>query len=67
MYNPTTEDQNFKPKINKNCRLNRSHHIGIKAYQTYIEATKNAVEIKEQNNNKNKNYKNLIKGERTEN
>ena len=50
MYNPTTEDQLFKPKTNKKWRLDKNHQI----VETYIEATKNVLETEEKNNNKNK-------------
>ena len=60
MYNPTTEDQLFKPKTNKKWRPDKNHHT----IETYIEATKNALETEEQNNSKNKYYNNLTKGER---
>ena len=60
MYNPSTEDQLFKPKTNKKWRPDKNHHT----VETYIEATKNALETEEQNNNKNKYYNNLTKGER---
>ena len=60
MYNPSTEDQLFKPKTNKKWRPDKNHHT----VETYIEATKNALETEEQNNNKNKYYNNLLKGER---
>ena len=59
MYNPTTEDQLFKPKTNKKWRLDKNHQI----VETYIEATKNILETEEKNNNKNKYYKSLTKGE----
>ena len=60
MYNPITEDQLLKPKTNKKWRPDKNHHI----VETYIEATKNALETEEQNNSKNKYYNNLSKGER---
>ena len=60
MYNPSTEDQLFKPKTNKKWRPDKNHHT----VETYIEATKNALETEEQNNNNNKYYNNLTKGER---
>ena len=60
MYNASAEDQLFKPKTNKKWRLDKNHHT----VETYIEATKNAVETEEQNINKNKYYNNLTKGER---
>ena len=60
MYKPSTEDQLFKPKTNKKWRPDKNHHT----VETYIEATKNALETEEQNNNKNKYYNNLTKGER---
>ena len=50
MYNPTTEDQLFKPKTNKKWRPDENHHT----VETYIEATKNALETEKQNNSKNK-------------
>ena len=50
MYSPTTEDQLFKPKTNKKWRSDKNHHT----VETQIEATKNALETEEQNNNKNK-------------
>ena len=56
MYNPTKLDQ---PKTNKKWRPDENHHT----VETYIEATKNALETEEQNNNKNKYYNNLTKGE----
>ena len=56
MYNPTKGDQ---PKTNKKWRPDKNHHT----IETYIEATKNALETEEQNNNKNKYYNNLRKGE----
>ena len=62
MYNPTTEDQFFQPKTNKEWRPDKNHHT----IKPYIEATKNAVETEEQNANKNKYYNELItKGKRT--
>ena len=60
MYNPSAEDQLFKPKANKKWRPDKNDHT----VETYIEATKNALETEEQNNNKNKYYNNLTKGER---
>ena len=60
MYNPTTEDQLFKPKSNKKCRPDKNHHT----VEMYIEATKNALEPEEQNSNRNKYYNNLTKAER---
>ena len=36
MYNPTTEDQFFKPKANKKCLPDKNYH----ALETYIKATK---------------------------
>ena len=60
MYNPTTEDQLFKPKSNKKCRPDKNHHT----VEMYIEATKNALEPEEQKSNRNKYYNNLTKGER---
>ena len=60
MYNPTTEDQLFKPKSNKKCRPDKNHNT----VEMYIEATKNALEPEEQNSNRNKYYNNLTKGER---
>ena len=56
MYNPTKADQ---PKTNKKWRPDKNHHT----VETYIEATKNALETEEQNNNKNKYSNNLTKGE----
>ena len=46
MYNPTTEDQLFKPKTNKKQPPDKNHHKTEK----YIEATKNILTV-EQNNN----------------
>ena len=43
MYNSSTEDQLFKPKTNKKWRLDKNHHT----VETYIEATKNALETEE--------------------
>ena len=60
MYNPITEDQLFKSKTNKKWKPDKNHHT----VETYIEATKNALETEEQNNSKNKYYNNLTKGER---
>ena len=60
MYNPSTEDQLFKPKTNKKWRPDKNHHT----VETYIEATKNAQETQEQNKNKNKYYNSLAKRER---
>ena len=60
MYNPTREDQLFKPKTNKNWRPDKNHHN----VEKYIETTKNTLETEEQNNNKSKYYNNLTKGER---
>ena len=60
MYNPTTEDQLFKPKTNKKWSPDKRHHT----VETYTEATKNALETEEQNNSKNKYSNNLTKGER---
>ena len=60
MDNSTTEEQLFKPKTNKKWRPDKNHHT----VETYIEATKNALETEEQNNSKNKYYNNLTKGER---
>ena len=60
MYNPTTEDQLFKPKTKKKWRPDKNHHT----VETYMEATKNALETEEPNNSKNKYYNNLTKGER---
>ena len=60
MYNPIREDQLFKPKTNKKWRPDKNHHT----VETYTEATKNALETEEQNNNDNKYYNNLTKGER---
>ena len=62
MYNPTTEYKFFKIKTKKKQRPDKNHHTT----ETYIEATKNALETEEQNNNKNKYYNYLTKGERTE-
>ena len=59
MYNPSSEDQLFKPKTNKKWKPDKNHHT----VETYTEATKDALETEEQNNNKNK-YYNLLKGER---
>ena len=56
MYNTTTEDQLFKPKTNKKQRPDKNHHT----VETYIEATKNALETEEQKN-KDKYYNNLTK------
>ena len=60
MYNITTEDQLFKPKTNKKWRPDKNHHT----VETYVEATKNALETEVRNSNKNKYYNNLTKGER---
>ena len=60
MYNPSREEQLFKPKTNKKWRPDKNHHI----VETQSEATKNALETEEQNNNDNKYYNNLTKGER---
>ena len=60
MYNITTEDQLFKPKTNKKWRPDKNHHT----VETYVEATKNALETEVQNSNKNKYYNNLTKVER---
>ena len=60
MYNPNTEDQLFKSKTNKKWRPGKNHHT----VETYTKATKNALEIGEQNYNKSKYYNNLTKGER---
>ena len=60
MHNTTIEDQLFKPKTNKKWRPDKNHHT----IEMYIEANKNALEIKEQMNNKNKYYINLTKGGR---
>ena len=60
MYNPSREDQLFKPKTNKKWRLDKNHHT----VETYTEGTKNAPETEEQNNKDNKYYNNLTKGER---
>ena len=60
MYNPTTEDQLFKPKTNKKQRPDKNHHN----VEKYIEATKNTPETEEQNNNRSKYYNNLTKGKR---
>ena len=60
MYNPTTEDQLFKPKTNKKQRPDKNHHN----VEKYIEATKNTLETEEQNNNRSKYYNNLTKGKR---
>ena len=60
MYNPSTEDQLFKPRTNKKWRPDKNHHN----VETYIEASKNALETEEQHNNKNKYCINLTKGER---
>ena len=59
MYNITAEDQLFKLKTNKKWRPDKNHLT----VETYVEATKNALETEEQNSNKNK-YNNLTKGER---
>ena len=60
MYNPSREDQLFKPKANKKWRLDKSYHT----VETYTEATKNALETEKQNNNDSKYCNNLTKGER---
>ena len=60
MDNSTTEEQLFKPKTNKKWKPDKNHHT----VETYIDATKNALETEEQNNSKNKYYNNLTKGER---
>ena len=57
MYISTTEGKLLKPKTNKRWRPDKNHHT----VETYIEATKNALEIEEQNNCKNKYYNNLTK------
>ena len=57
MYISTTEDKLLKPKTNKRWRPDKNHHT----VETYIEATKNALETEEQNNCKNKYYSNLTK------
>ena len=49
MYNPTTEDQLFQPKINKEWRHDKNHHT----IKQYTEATKNTLETEEQNSSKN--------------
>ena len=60
MDNSTTEEQLFKPKTNKKWKPDKNLHT----VETYIDATKNALETEEQNNSKNKYYNNLTKGER---
>ena len=50
VYNTSTENQLFKPKTNKKWRPHKNHHT----IEMYIEATKNALETEEQNNNNNK-------------
>ena len=60
MHNSSTEDQPFKPKINKKWRPDKKHHT----VETHIETTKNDLEGEEQNNNNNKYYNNLTKGQR---
>ena len=58
MYNPSRENQLFKQKSNKQWRPDKNHYT----LETYIEATKNALETEEQkNNNKSKSYNNLTK------
>ena len=61
MYNPTTEDQFFQPKTNKEWKPDKNYHT----MKPYIEATKNALEKKEQDTNKNEYYDKWIsKGKR---
>ena len=61
MYNPTTEDQFFQPKTNKEWKPDKNYHT----MKPYIEATKNALETKEQDTNKNEYYDKWIsKGKR---
>ena len=60
MYNPTTENQLFKPKTNKNFRPDKNHHT----IEMYTEGVKTSLETEGQNNNKNKYYNSLTKGER---
>ena len=61
MYNPTTEDQFFQPKTNKEWKPAKNYHT----MKPYIEATKNALEKKEQDTNKNEYYDKWIsKGKR---
>ena len=60
MYETTTEDQLFQPKTNNKWRPDKNYHT----VETYIEATKNALETKEQNKNKKKHYNNLTNRER---
>ena len=43
MDNPTMDNQLFKPKTNKKQRPDKNHHT----IETYIEATKNALETEE--------------------
>ena len=62
MYNPTTEDQLFKLKTNKKWTPDKNYYFT----ETYVEASKNALETEEQNKNKSKCYSNLTKGETEE-
>ena len=43
MYNPSTQDQLFKPITNKKCRPDKNQHTE----ETYIEATKNTLQTEE--------------------
>ena len=61
MYNPTKENQLFKPKTDKKWRPDKNHHT----IKTCRESTKTALETEEQNNSKTKYYNNLTKGEIT--
>ena len=44
IYNPTTEDEFFKPKTNKKWQSDKNQHT----IETPIEVTKNALEKEEQ-------------------
>ena len=50
MYTPSTEDELFKWKTKKKWRPDKNHHT----VETYIEANKNALKTKKQNNKKTK-------------
>ena len=56
MYNPTTEDQYFKLKTNKTNKKCIPDKKQKRPYckKVHIEATNNALETEEQNNNRNK-------------
>ena len=59
VYNPTTENQHFKPKTNGTRRPGKNP-LTIEAY---LKATNHALQTEEKNNNEKKYYKNATKTE----